>query len=171
MSVGEGLIEKTLVDGPGDKCAVLTSCIWNIRLQAFAFCESRCGKKATTLAACFATLMKKVGIESLFKKPHPSARHAADQVCRCRFRYVKIEQPDLAGSDTTYIPIESGSLHVFAVMDWPANESRRNSCRHDEDRLVPQSGGRTHCQHSKPQICNIDQGRQFNSADFTDLLT
>ncbi|NEX64571.1 IS3 family transposase [Noviherbaspirillum galbum] len=119
-----------------------------------------------------ATLMRKMGIEALYKKPRTSVRHAAHQVYPYLLRDLKIEQPDHVWcADITYIPMKRGFVYLFAVMDWASrrvlswrlsNTLTTDFCLEAVQEAIDRYG--------KPQIFNTDQGSQFTSSDFTDLL-
>jgi putative transposase len=119
-----------------------------------------------------ATLMKKMGIEALYRKPRTSTRHAAHQVYPYLLRDMTIERPGHVWcADITYIPMKRGFVYLFAVMDWASrrvlswqlsNTLTTDFCLEAVQQAIDR--------HGVPEIFNTDQGSQFTSTDFTDLL-
>ena len=65
------------------------------------------------------TLMKRMGIEALYRKPNTSRRHPAHAVYPYLLRDMKINRPNQVwAADITYIPMKRGFVYLFAVMDW-----------------------------------------------------
>ena len=120
-----------------------------------------------------ATLMRRMGIEALYRKPSLSHRHPAHQVYPYLLRDLKISRPNhVWAADITYLPMARGFVYLFAVLDWA---SRRvlawrlsNTLTTDfcldavQDAVV---------RYGPPEIFNTDQGCQFTSQEFTGLLT
>ena len=119
-----------------------------------------------------ATLMRRMGLEALYRKPHLSRRHPAHQLYPYLLRDLKILRPNhVWAADITYIPMSRGFVYLFAVLDWA---SRRvlawrlsNTLTTDfcldavQDAVV---------RYGPPEIFNTDQGCQFTSQEFTGLL-
>lgn len=69
------------------------------------------------------TLMKKMGIEALYRKPNTSRRHAAHPIYPYLLRGLKIERSNhVWAADITYIPMRRGFVYLFAVMDWASRQ-------------------------------------------------
>jgi putative transposase len=119
-----------------------------------------------------ATLMKKMGIEALYKKPNTSRRHPAHAVYPYLLRGLEINRANQVwATDITYIPMKRGFVYLVAVMDWA---SRRvlswrlsNTLTTDFCTEAVQEAMR---RYGKPEIFNTDQGSQFTSLEFTQLL-
>ena len=119
-----------------------------------------------------ATLMKKMGIEALYKKPNTSRRHAAHAVYPYLLRNVTIERPNhVWAADITYIPMKRGFVYLFAVMDWASRRvlSWRLSNTLTTDFCIEAAQEAIH-RYGAPEIFNTDQGSQFTSLEFTHLL-
>ena len=119
-----------------------------------------------------ATLMKKMGIEALYRKPNTSRSHAAHPVYPYLLRNLKVEQPNhVWAADITYIPMKRGFVYLFAVMDWA---SRRVLAWRVSNTLTTdfciEAVQEAMALHGKPDIFNTDQGCQFTSLEFTQLL-
>ncbi|CAE6799144.1 hypothetical protein NSPZN2_70240 [Nitrospira defluvii] len=76
-------------------CAELTSCIWPIRLPAPACCAISCGKRAT--------LMRRMGLEAVYRKPRTTHRHSAHTIYPYLLRDLTISRPNhVWAADITY---------------------------------------------------------------------
>ncbi len=66
-----------------------------------------------------ATLMRRMGIESLYRKPHLSRRHPAHTIYPYLLRDLTICRPNHAwAADLTYIPMRRGFVYLCATLDW-----------------------------------------------------
>ena len=66
-----------------------------------------------------ATLMRKMGIEALYRRPNTSRRHAAHPVFPYLLRHLTIERANhVWAMDVTYVPMARGFVYLAAVMDW-----------------------------------------------------
>jgi putative transposase len=64
-----------------------------------------------------ATLMKKMRIEALYKKPNTSGRHRVHPVYPYLLRNMEITRPNrVFVADITYIPIKRGFVYLFVAM-------------------------------------------------------
>jgi len=118
------------------------------------------------------TLMKKMGIEALYKKPNTSRRHPAHPVYPYLLRDMEISRPNhVFAADITYIPMKRGFVYLFAVLDWASRRvlSWRLSNTLTTDFCIEAVQEAIH-RYGKPEIFNTDQGSQFTSLEFTQLL-
>lgn len=119
-----------------------------------------------------ATLMRRMGIEALYRKPHLSRRHPAHTIYPYLLRDLTISRPNhVWAADITYIPMRRGFVYLFAVLDWASrrvlawrlsNTLTTDFCLDAVEEAITQYG----C----PEIFNTDQGCQFTSQEFTGLL-
>ena len=119
-----------------------------------------------------ATLMRRVGIEAVYRKPRLSQRHPAHTIYPCLLRDLTISRPNhVWAADITYIPMRRGFVYLFAVLDWASrrmlawrlsNTLTTDFCLDAVREAITQYG----C----PEIFNTDQGCQFTSQEFTGLL-
>ncbi len=119
-----------------------------------------------------ATLMKKMGIEALYKKPNTSRRHPAHPVYPYLLRDVEITRPNhVFAADITYIPMKRGFVYLFAVMDWASRRvlAWRLSNTLTTDFCI-EAVAEAIARYGAPEIFNTDQGSQFTSLEFTQLL-
>jgi putative transposase len=120
-----------------------------------------------------ATLMRRMGLEALYRKPHLSRRHLAHRVYPSLLRDLTISRPHhVWAADITYIPMARGFVYVFAVLDWASrrvlswrlsNTLTTDFCLDAVQDAIPRYG--------IPTIFNTDQGCQFTSQEFIGLLT
>jgi putative transposase len=118
------------------------------------------------------TLMKKMGIEALYRKPNTSRRHDAHPIYPYLLRHLVIDRPNQVWAmDITYIPMRRGFVYLAAVLDW---HSRRVLAWRVSNTLTTDfcldAVREAIARHGTPEIFNTDQGSQFTSSDFTDLL-
>jgi putative transposase len=119
-----------------------------------------------------ATLMKEMGIEALYKKPNTSRRHPAHPVYPYLLRNLQINRPNqVFAADITYIPMKRGFVYLFAVMDWASRRvlSWRLSNTLTTDFCI-EAVQEAIARYGAPEIFNTDQGCQFTSLEFTQLL-
>jgi putative transposase len=119
-----------------------------------------------------ATLMRKMGIEALYRRPNTSRKHPQHAVYPYRLRHLPITQPNQVWAmDITYIPMARGFVYLAAVMDWYSRRvlAWRVSITMDTDFCVAAVEEAIE-RYGTPEIFNTDQGSQFTSATFTGLL-
>lgn len=118
------------------------------------------------------TLMNKMGIEALYRKPNMSRRHAAHPIYPYLLRNLTIDRPNQVwATDITYIPMRRGFVYLAAVMDWATRRvlSWRVSNTLTTDFCLD-AVREAIARHGCPEIFNTDQGCQFTSMEFTGLL-
>jgi putative transposase len=119
-----------------------------------------------------ATLMGKMGIEALYRRPNTSHRHAAHPIYPYLLRDRTVERPNEAWAmDITYIPMSRGFVYLAAVLDWASRKilSWRISISMSTDFCI-EAVEEALAKYGTPAIFNTDQGSQFTSAEFTSLL-
>jgi len=118
------------------------------------------------------TLMKRMAIEAVYKKPSTSRRHPAHAVYPYLLRQMDISRPNqVFAADITYIPMRRGFVYLFAVMDWASRRvlAWRLSNTLTTDFCIEAVQEAIH-RYGKPDIFNTDKGSQFTSQEFTQLL-
>jgi putative transposase len=118
------------------------------------------------------TLMKKMGIEALYRKPNTSRRHTAHPIYPYLLRDIRIERPNQVwATDITYIPMRRGFVYLVAIIDWYSrrvlawrlsNTLTTDFCIDALEEAIARYG--------TPDIFNTDQGSQFTSGEFTGCL-
>jgi putative transposase len=118
------------------------------------------------------TLMKKMGIMALYQKPRLSVPHPDHKVYPYLLRGVEISRANHCwAADITYLPMARGFCYLVAIMDWASrrvlawrlsNTLDASFCTEALEEAISKYG--------TPEIFNSDQGSQFTSEAFTDIL-
>jgi putative transposase len=120
-----------------------------------------------------ATLMRRMGLEALYRKPSLSRRQPGHRIYPYLLRDLTISRPNQVwAADITYIPMARGFVYLFAVLDWASRRVlawRLSNTLTTEFCLDAVQAAIT--QYGTPTIFNTDQGCQFTSQEFTGLLT
>ncbi|WP_340672213.1 IS3-like element ISRj2 family transposase [Bradyrhizobium ottawaense] len=119
-----------------------------------------------------ATLMKRMGIEAVYRRPNTSKPAPGHKIYPYLLRGLKIERPDHAWAmDITYIPMRRGFVYLAAVVDVFSRRvlAHRVSITMEAAFCV-QAVQEALAKHGRPEIFNTDQGSQFTSLEFTDVL-
>jgi len=119
-----------------------------------------------------ATLMKRIGIEALYRRPNTSKPNLAHRIYPYLLRDLAIDRPNQVWAmDITYIPMARGFVYLSAVMDWA---SRRVLAWRLSNTMTPDASiealEEAIVKYGTPEIMNTDQGSQFTSADFIGVL-
>jgi putative transposase len=118
------------------------------------------------------TLMRRMGIEALYRKRLTSRRDPENPVFPYLLRHLSIERPNHVWcADITYIPMRHGFLYLFAVLDWATRRvlAWRLSNTLTTDFCIDAVREAIETYES-PQILNTDQGSQFTDKDFVALI-
>ena len=118
------------------------------------------------------TLMRKMGIQALYRKPRTTIRHPGHKVYPYLLRNRAITRPNQVWAmDITYIPMARGFVYLTCVMDWVTRKvlSHRVSITMDVEFCV-EAVEEAIATYGAPEILNTDQGSQFTSQVFTGLL-
>ena len=118
------------------------------------------------------TLMRKMGIEAIYRHTNTSRRHPAHPVFPYLLRHRLIDQPNQVwAADITYIPMARGFVYLFAVIDWHSRKilSWRVSNSLTADFCV-EAVEEAIARYGKPEIFNTDRGSQFTGSEFVGLL-
>jgi putative transposase len=119
-----------------------------------------------------AMLLRRMGIEALYRKPNLSRPHPEHRVFPYRLRGLVIERPNQVWAmDICYIPMQRGFVYLAAVMDWSSrkvltwrlsNSLTTDFCIEAVEEAIARYG--------RPEIFNTDQGSQFTDGGFVTLL-
>jgi putative transposase len=119
-----------------------------------------------------ATLMKKMGIEALYRRPNTSRKHPKHPVFPYLLRGLDITRANhVWAMDVSYIPMRKGFVYLAAVLDWATRRVlswRLSNTLTTDFCLEAVEDALGH--YGTPEIFNTDQGSQFTSSDFVDLL-
>jgi putative transposase len=116
--------------------------------------------------------MRQMGLVGMAPGPNTSRPHPGHKVYPYLLRGVYIDRPNQVWStDITYIRLAHGFVYLVAVMDWYSrkvlswrisNSMEVSFCVDCLEEALRNFG--------KPEIFNSDQGSQFTSESFTDVL-
>jgi putative transposase len=118
------------------------------------------------------SLMRKMGVEALYRKRNTSRRHPGHKVFPYLLRGRAVTQAnEVWALDITYIPMARGFVYFVGVMDWAtrkilswrlSNTLTADFCVEALEEAIDRYG----C----PEIVNTDQGSQFTSSDFVECV-
>ncbi len=120
-----------------------------------------------------ATLMQRMGIEALYRKPNTSKKHPSHKIYPYLLRGLKVERANhVWATDITYIPMACGWVYLCAIVDWASRKvlAHRVSISMDSAFCL-EALEEAFAKYGQPQIFNTDQGSQFTSEAFTQVLT
>lgn len=118
------------------------------------------------------TLMGKMGITAIYRKRNTSAPHPKHPVYPYLLKNLSIERANhVWATDITYIPMKRGFVYLVAILDWATRKvlAHRVSISMTPDFCVEALEEAIE-KFGVPEIFNTDQGSQFTSADFTNVL-
>jgi putative transposase len=119
-----------------------------------------------------ATLMKRMGIEAIYRRPNTSKPTPGHKIYPYLLRKLPVTRPNQVWAmDITYIPMNRGFVYLAAVVDWFSRRvlSWRLSITMETDFCI-EAIEEALARYGKPEIFNTDQGSQFTSEAFTGLL-
>ena len=118
------------------------------------------------------TLMRKMGIQAVYQKPRLSKPHPAHKIYPYLLRNIDISRANhVWAADITYLPMARGFCYLVAIMDWASrrvlswrlsNTLDVSFCLEALQEALNRFGA--------PEIFNSDQGSQFTSEAFTEML-
>lgn len=119
-----------------------------------------------------ATLMRRMGIEAIYRRKNTSRRHPEHAVFPYLLRNLSIDRSNQVWAcDITYVPMARGFLYLVAILDWCSrkvlawrlsNSLTADFCIEALQEAIAKFG--------VPEVFNTDQGCQFTSAEFIGML-
>jgi putative transposase len=116
-------------------------------------------------------LMQEMGLEAIYPKRNLSQPGEPEAKFPYLMRTLKIDRPNKAWcADITYIPLQEGFAYCVVVMDWwsryvlswrISNSMDVNFCLEALEEAFSRG---------KPEVFNTDQGSQFTSTQFVEML-
>ena len=116
-------------------------------------------------------LMRVMGLQAIYRRPRTSRPALEQRVYPYLLREARITQPNQVwAADITYLPMARGFMYLVAIMDWHSryvvawrlsNTLEAGFCA---GALTEALG----C--GRPEVFNTDQGSQFTSREFTQIL-
>jgi putative transposase len=117
-------------------------------------------------------LMRRMGIQAIHPGPKTSQPHPQHKIYPYLLRSLNIDHANQVwASDVTYIPMESGFIYLTVIMDWfsrkvlswrLSNSLEGSFCVDALEEAIYRYG--------TPGIFNTDQGSQYTSESFTQVL-
>jgi putative transposase len=117
-------------------------------------------------------LMAVMGLVPIYQRPRTTVLHPEHRIYPYLLRGLVVDRPNQVWcADITYIPMRRGFLYLVAVMDWA---TRKVLCWRVSNTMdvafcvdaLREALARFGC----PEIFNTDQGSQFTSSEFTEVL-
>ena len=118
------------------------------------------------------TLMKKMGIAAMYRKPRLSKPHPDHKVYPYMLSNLDINRANQVwAADITYIPMARGFCYLVAIMDWASRKvlAWRLSNTLDASFCIEALQEALE-RYGSPEIFNTDQGSQFTSDAFIGIL-
>jgi len=118
------------------------------------------------------TLMRRMGITALYRKPNTSKKASGHTIHPYLLRHLPITRANQVWAmDISYIPMARGFVYLAAVMDWHSRRvlAWRLSISMDTEFCI-EAVQEAIVRYGTPEIFNTDQGSQFTSSAFTGLL-
>lgn len=118
--------------------------------------------------ACY---MREMGLSAVYPGPNLSKRAQQAAIYPYLLANITANAPNhIWGIDITYIRLRGGWMYLVAILDWYS----RYVVSWELDQtmqiaFVLQAMQRA-LGHARPQICHSDQGSQFTSSQYTDML-
>ena len=119
-----------------------------------------------------ATLMRRMGIEAIYRRPRTSIPDRDSLIHPYLLGGLKIDRANQVwASDLTYLPMAHGFLYLVAILDVASRKvlSFRVSNTMTPDFCV-EALQEAIARFGAPEIMNTDQGSQFTSSAWTDVL-
>ena len=119
-----------------------------------------------------ATLMKRMGIEAIYRQPNTSKPAPGHTIFPYLLRKLPVTRPNQVWAmDITYIPMARGFVYLAAVVDWFSRKVLAWKLSITlETEFCLEAVEEALARYGKPEIFNTDQGSQFTSIAFTGLL-
>ena len=118
-----------------------------------------------------ARLMRQMGIEAIYTKPHLSQPLAGHKIYPYLLRGVKIERVNHVWSaDITYVRLQQGFIYLVAVIDWWSRYVLSWAVSITLESSFCLEALESALRWGRPELFNTDQGAQFTSLAFTERL-
>lgn len=116
-------------------------------------------------------LMRLMGLQAIYQKPRTSIADAEHKKYPYLLGGITINRPgQVSASDITYIPMARGFLYLVAVIDWHSRFVLSWRLSNTMESSFCAEALTDSFSYGIPEIFNTDQGSQFTSTVFTDIL-
>ena len=117
------------------------------------------------------SLMRIRGVEAIYPKRHLSIPNKEHRKYPYLMRSVSITRPNQVWcADITYIRLAHGFVYLVAILDWHSRYVLAWQLSTTVDAGFCVDALREALRHGTPEIFNVDQGAQFTSREFLDVL-
>ena len=116
-------------------------------------------------------LMRIMGLRAIYRSPRTSRPAPEHRVYPYLLEKIRVTRPNQAWAvDITYLPMARGFLYLVAIMDWHSRYvvAWRLSNTLEADFCV--DALKEALWQGQPEVFNTDQGSQFTSLEFTQVL-
>lgn len=116
-------------------------------------------------------LLKKLGIKITYPKPKTSISNAQHKKYPYLLKNMKINKPNQVwATDITYIKLSKGWIYLVAIIDWHSRYVISWEIATSLDSTFCIRALESALRKSRPEIFNSDQGVQFTSKNYTNIL-
>lgn len=116
-------------------------------------------------------LMRKMGLMAIYQKPRTSDPAKEHKIYPYLLGGISINRPgQVSAADITYIPMARGFLYLVCVVDWHSRFILGWRLSNSLDSEFCTEALKDSLAYGVPEISNTDQGSQFTSTDYTDVL-
>ncbi len=116
-------------------------------------------------------IMREANIQALYPKPNLSKQKAYNKKYPYLLKDLRIIAPNQVwATDITYIKLPSGYIYLMAIIDWYSRFILSWQISNSMDIIFCTEVLKNAFESSKPDILNTDQGSQFTSETWIDLV-
>ena len=116
-------------------------------------------------------LMRLMNIQAIYPKANLSKNRQEHKIYPYLLKGVNIDRPNFVWStDITYIPVRHGFLYLVAIIDWYSRYILSWCLSNTLDVTFCIDALEEALEKGSPEIFNSDQGSQFTSNEFTEML-
>jgi putative transposase len=116
-------------------------------------------------------LMRVMGLKVIYRRPRTSKPAPGHKIYPYLLGGLKITRPNQVwAADITYIPMSRGFLYLVAIIDWYSRYVLSWRLSNSLDAGFCVEALEEALKKGRPEIFNTDQGAQFTSEAFTELL-
>lgn len=116
-------------------------------------------------------LMREMGLQAIYPKKNLSKACHGHKKYPYLLKNLQVTKPNQVWcTDITYIPMTKGNIYLTVVMDWYSRYILSYEISITMDNSFCIEALSTALNKSKPEIFNSDQGSQFTSIAYTDIL-
>ena len=117
-------------------------------------------------------LMREMGLEAIYPKPRLSLPGVGHPIYPYLLNGLAVTRPNQVwATDITYIRLAHGFIYLMAILDWFSRYVISWDVSVSMEAAFCVAGLRAALRRGTPEIFNSDQGAQFTSQEFTDVLS